>query len=123
MNIKALTACLLLGTSLASTGVFAQDAAGKYQPSNDKYQDSVISKDKNQKGDLSVIDPTDGNVYEIGSEAPDKYQRDVYRIKDPKAHGLKEPEEDQQWVKIGRDYVLLKTTSSAIVEIVKGKDE
>jgi len=122
MNIKALSAVVAISASLASGALFAQQAAGDHQPSNSKYQSEVMKKAPNQSEDATVKDPNSNNEYKVGSEAPDKYQRDTYRIKDWKAHGLSAPEENQHWVKIGNDYVLLKETEGAIIKIVKGQD-
>jgi Ni/Co efflux regulator RcnB len=122
MNIKSLSAILAVSASLACGGAFAQEAGGDHQPASDKYQGEKIQKSANQSEDATVKDPNSENEYKVGSEAPDKFQRETYQIKDWKAHGLKAPGENEQWVKIGNDYVLLKKTEGAIIEIVKGKD-
>jgi Ni/Co efflux regulator RcnB len=92
------------------------------EPTNSQYQNKVNKKDANQNEDAVTHDP-DHPTFELeeGGRAPRKYIRDDYVIKDWKKHGLEQPGEDSQWVKIGSDYVLIKRSNGVIDKIVKAK--
>ncbi|HJE69651.1 RcnB family protein [Pseudomonas oryzihabitans] len=92
------------------------------EPTSSQYQNKVNKKDANQSDDAVTHDP-DHPTFELeeGGRAPRKYIRDEYVIKDFKKHGLEQPGEDSQWVKIGSDYVLIKRSNAVIDKIVKAK--
>ena len=92
------------------------------EPTSSQYQNKVNRKDANQ-GEEKVTHDPDQPTFELeeGGRAPRKYIRDEYVIKDWKKHGLEQPGEDSQWVKIGSDYVLIKRSNAVIGKIVKAK--
>ncbi|MCI1008718.1 MAG: hypothetical protein CFE50_08475 [Pseudomonas sp. PGPPP4] len=92
------------------------------EPTSPQYQTKVNKKDANQ-GEEKVTHDPDHPTFELeeGGRAPRKYIRDEYVIKDWKKHGLEQPGEDSQWVKIGSDYVLIKRSNAVIGKIVKAK--
>ncbi|MGE6319614.1 RcnB family protein [Pseudomonas oryzihabitans] len=92
------------------------------EPTSPQYQNKVNKKDANQVEEKVTHDP-DHPTFELeeGGRAPRKYIRDEYVIKDWKKHGLEQPGEDSQWVKIGSDYVLIKRSNAVIGKIVKAK--
>lgn len=92
------------------------------EPTSPQYQNKVNKKDANQ-GEEKVTHDPDHPTFELeeGGRAPRKYIRDEYVIKDWKKHGLEQPGEDSQWVKIGSDYVQIKRSNAVIGKIVKAK--
>lgn len=53
----------------------------------------------------------------VGDRAPTVYQREDQALHDWKRRGLRAPEEDSQWVKVGDRYVLVAITSGKIIEV------
>ncbi|MDR6177545.1 MULTISPECIES: RcnB family protein [unclassified Pseudomonas] len=106
--------------SMTPTKPAADKAAS--EPTSSQYQNKVNKKDANQSDEAVTHDP-DHPTFELeeGGRAPRKYIRDEYVIKDFKKHGLEQPGEDSQWVKIGSDYVLIKRSNAVIDKIVKAK--
>jgi Ni/Co efflux regulator RcnB len=109
----------LLGTLLIGDGAFAADPAIQ-EPAREQYQNQVLKKQP-QPQDPVAKDPMHIGDLKEGTPAPDKYWRKDYAITDLKAHGLSQPGPEEQWVKIGTDYVLLKTSSGTIQKIIKAK--
>ncbi|KUM43975.1 RcnB family protein [Pseudomonas sp. EpS/L25] len=131
--IKQSLLSLVLGTVVLGGALQAQAAesttpvkpdANKEasEPTSSQYQNKVNQKESNQ-GDEAVTHDPDHPTFELeeGGRAPRKYIRDDYVIKDWKKHGLEQPGEDSQWVKIGADYVLIKRSNGVIDKIVKAK--
>ncbi|WP_295463734.1 RcnB family protein [uncultured Pseudomonas sp.] len=131
--IKQSLLSLVLGTVVLGGALQAQAAesttpvkpdANKEaaEPTSPQYQNKVNKKEGNQGGEAVTHDP-DHPTFELeeGGRAPRKYIRDDYVIKDWKKHGLEQPGEDSQWVKIGSDYVLIKRSNAVIDKIVKAK--
>lgn len=132
--IKQSLLSLVLGTVVLGGALTAQAApeamtpvkpdANKQaaEPTSAQYQNKVNRKDASQSDDAVTHDP-DHPTFELeeGGRAPRKYIRDDYVIKDWKKHGLEQPGEDSQWVKIGADYVLIKRSNGVIAKIVKAK--
>lgn len=132
--IKQSLLSLVLGTVVLGGALTAQAApeavtpvkpdANKQasEPTSAQYQNKVNKKDASQSDDAVTHDP-DHPTFELeeGGRAPRKYIRDDYVIKDWKKHGLEQPGEDSQWVKIGADYVLIKRSNGVIAKIVKAK--
>lgn len=132
--IKQSLLSLVLGTVVLCGALTAQAApeamtpvkpdANKQaaEPTSAQYQNKVNKKDASQSDDAVTHDP-DHPTFELeeGGRAPRKYIRDDYVIKDWKKHGLEQPGEDSQWVKIGADYVLIKRSNGVIAKIVKAK--
>jgi len=58
---------------------------------------------------------------QVGDRAPAKYQRPTEAVKNWKAKGLKQPEKESQWVRLGHNYVLVQITNAQILEIVPVK--
>lgn len=55
---------------------------------------------------------------ELGSRAPQKFQRTEAAITDWKSKGLAEPAKESQWVRINDKYVRVQITNGQIVDIV-----
>jgi Ni/Co efflux regulator RcnB len=98
MKSKTLVACLaILGcVAVTSLSVHAADAAEpKVEESRDNMRD-----------------------LELGSRAPQKFQRPEAGLKDWKTRGLEEPSKESQWVQINDKYVMVQITNGQITEIV-----
>ncbi len=58
---------------------------------------------------------------EVGSRAPQQYQRPEAGLQDWKARGLEEPAKESQWVQIDDKYVMVQITNGQISKIVPVK--
>jgi Ni/Co efflux regulator RcnB len=101
MNAKSLAACLLVATSLTATSFVVQAA--------DTPQETV------QPSNINTRDLKEGD------RAPDILMRKESAVSDWKKRGLKQPEADSQWSRVGDKFVLLKTTNGTILEITPVK--
>lgn len=101
MKNKPLIACLVVAASL-STASFVVQAADTPQKT---VQPSSINKRDLKEGD----------------RAPDILMRKESAVSDWKKRGLKQPEQDSQWARVGDKFVLLKTTNGTILEITPVK--
>ncbi|MEN5315335.1 RcnB family protein [Pseudomonas koreensis] len=97
MNSKTLIASLALVAGIAGISPLVQAA----QTSSDTVQHS----------------PTGDRELKVGDRAPDVYQRNEKALKSWKQKGLKQPEDQSQWVQINDKYVLVKITNGTIMEI------
>lgn len=101
MKIQSLVAGVLLAASLSTVSVVAQ--------AGDTPQETVQPSTINSR-DLKE-----------GDRAPDMLMRKDAAVSDWKKRGLKQPEEDSQWARVGDKFVLLKTTNGTILEITPVK--
>lgn len=101
MKSRTLAACVLVAASLSTASFVAQ--------AGDTPQETVQPSNINAR-----------NLKE-GDRAPDILMRKESAISDWKKHGLKQPEEESQWARVGDKYVLLKTTNGTILEITPVK--
>ena len=101
MKSKTLVACVLVAASLSTASVVVQ--------AGDTPQETVKPSSINTR-DLKE-----------GDRAPDILVRKESAISDWKKRGLKQPEEDSQWARVGDKFVLLKTTNGTILEITPVK--
>ncbi|KWU48629.1 RcnB family protein [Pseudomonas sp. R11F] len=101
MKSKALVACLLLTAGLSTASFVVQ--------ANDTPQETV------QPSSINARDLKEGD------RAPDILMRKESAISNWKKHGLKQPEADSQWARVGDKFVLLKTTNGTILEITPVK--
>jgi len=101
MKSKALIASLLLATSLSTASFVAQ--------AGDTPQETV------QPSNINTRDLKEGD------RAPDILMRKESAVSDWKKRGLKQPEQDSQWSRVGDKFVLLKTTNGTILEITPVK--
>ncbi|MGR3889952.1 RcnB family protein [Pseudomonas sp. 1152_12] len=101
MKSKTLAACLLLTAGLSTTSVVVQ--------AGDTPQETVPPSSINAR-DLKE-----------GDRAPDMLMRKESAVSDWKKRGLKQPEADSQWARVGDKFVLLKTTNGTILEITPVK--
>ncbi|MBN2977215.1 RcnB family protein [Pseudomonas lactucae] len=101
MTSKSLLACVLVAASL-STASFV-----------------VLAGDTPQE----TVQPSNINARDLkeGDRAPDILMRKESAISDWKKRGLKQPEDESQWTRVGDKYVLLKTTNGTILEITPAK--
>lgn len=97
MNLKTLMACAAVMTCLTSASLSAQAA------------DSASGK--------TVQAEHTNEHYKVGDTAHDLYKQERVGIKDWQQKGLKEPQEDTQWVQISNKYVLVNTDSGKILDI------
>ena len=78
-----------------------------------------------QAGDSpqETVKPSSINARDLkeGDRAPDMLMRKESAVSDWKKRGLKQPEEDSQWTRVGDKFVLLKTTNGTILEITPVK--
>ena len=78
-----------------------------------------------QAGDSpqETVQPSNINARDLkeGDRAPDILMRKESAVTDWKKRGLKQPEEDSQWARVGNRFVLLKTTNGTILEITPVK--
>ncbi|MBI6552449.1 hypothetical protein EKA85_15015 [Pseudomonas veronii] len=78
-----------------------------------------------QAGDSpqETVKPSSINTRDLkeGDRAPDILMRKESAVTDWKKRGLKQPEEDSQWARVGNRFVLLKTTNGTILEITPVK--
>jgi Ni/Co efflux regulator RcnB len=70
-----------------------------------------------------TVTPSKDNIrdLELGSRAPQKFQRPEAGLKDWSKRGLKEPSKEAQWVQIHDKYVMVQITNGQITEIVPVK--
>jgi len=101
MKSKTLAACLLLTAGLSTASFVVQ--------AGDTPQETVKPSSINAR-DLKE-----------GDRAPDMLMRKESAVSDWKERGLKQPEEDSQWARVGDKFVLLKTTNGTILEITPVK--
>ncbi len=101
MKSKSLAACLLLATSLSTASFVVQ--------AGDTPQETV------QPSSINTRDLKEGD------RAPDILMRKESAVSDWKKRGLKQPEADSQWARVGDKFVLLKTTNGTILEITPVK--
>ena len=101
MKSKTLAACLLLTAGLSTASFVVQ--------AGDTPQETVKPSSINTR-DLKE-----------GDRAPDILMRKESAVSDWKKRGLKEPEADSQWARVGDKFVLLKTTNGTILEITPVK--
>ncbi|KTC12488.1 hypothetical protein AO391_04490 [Pseudomonas marginalis ICMP 9505] len=101
MKSKSLVACLLLTAGLSTASFVVQ--------AGDTPQETVKPSSINTR-DLKE-----------GDRAPDMLMRKESAVTDWKKRGLKQPEEDSQWARVGDKFVLLKTTNGTILEITPVK--
>jgi Ni/Co efflux regulator RcnB len=101
MKSKILTACLLVAASLSIASFVAQ--------AGDTPQETV------QPSNINARDLKEGD------RAPDMLMRKESAVTDWKKRGLKQPEEESQWTRVGDKFVLLKTTNGTILEITPVK--
>lgn len=101
MNSKSLIACLAIFGCVSVTSLAAH-AADAPEPK--------IEQSKDNPRDL-----------ELGSRAPQQFQRPEAGLKDWSKRGLKEPAKESQWVKIHDKYVQVQITNGQITEIVPVK--
>ena len=101
MKSKILTACLLVAASLSTASFVAQ--------AGDTPQETV------QPSNINARDLKEGD------RAPDMLMRKESAVTDWKKRGLKQPEEESQWTRVGDKFVLLKTTTGTILEITPVK--
>ena len=101
MKSKSLIASLLVATSLSTVSFVVQ--------AGDTPQETV------QPSNINARDLKEGD------RAPDILMRKESAISDWKKRGLKQPEEESQWARVGDKYVLLKTTNGTILEITPVK--
>ncbi|ROM39188.1 hypothetical protein BK648_20990 [Pseudomonas poae] len=101
MNSKALVACLLLTAGLSTASFVVQ--------AGDTPQETV------QPSNINARDLKEGD------RAPDMLMRKESAVSNWKKHGLKQPEADSQWARVGDKFVLLKTTNGTILEITPVK--
>ncbi|MBI6910881.1 RcnB family protein [Pseudomonas palleroniana] len=101
MKSKALVACLLLTAGLSTASFVVQ--------ASDTPQETV------QPSSINARDLKEGD------RAPDILMRKESAISNWKKHGLKQPEADSQWARVGDKFVLLKTTNGTILEITPVK--
>lgn len=94
MNSKSLIACMALLGCLTATTLPVQ-AEQKVEESADNMHE-----------------------LELGSRAPQKFQRTEAAITDWKSKGLPAPAKESQWVKIHDKYVRVQITNGQIVDIV-----
>ena len=94
MKSKSLVACLLVAASLSTASVVVQ--------AGDTPQETV------QPSNINARDLKEGD------RAPDMLMRKELAVSDWKKRGLKQPEEDSQWARVGNRFVLLKTTNGKI---------
>ena len=78
-----------------------------------------------QGGDIpqEAVKPSSINTRDLkeGDRAPDILMRKESAVTDWKKRGLKQPEQDSQWARVGNRFVLLKTTNGTILEITPVK--
>ena len=78
-----------------------------------------------QAGDTpqEIVKPSSINTRDLkeGDRAPDILMRKESAVTDWKKRGLKQPEQDSQWARVGNRFVLLKTTNGTILEITPVK--
>ncbi|MDF9769366.1 Ni/Co efflux regulator RcnB [Pseudomonas rhodesiae] len=69
------------------------------------------------------MQPSNINARDLkeGDRAPDMLMRKESAVTDWKKRGLKQPEEESQWTRVGDKFVLLKTTNGTILEITPVK--
>ena len=110
------------GTLLLSGLAHGAADPKEQEPAREAYQNQVLEQQPAQE-DPASKDPMHIGTLKEGTPAPHKYWRDDYAIQDLKAHDLPEPEagKNEQWVKIGTDYVLLNKDTGTIQKIIKGK--
>lgn len=101
MKSKILTACLLVAASLSTASFVAQ--------AGDTPQETV------QPSNINARDLKEGD------RAPDMLMRKESAVTDWKKRGLKQPEEESQWTRVGDKFVLLKTTNGTILEITPSR--
>ncbi len=101
MKSKTLAACLFVATGLSAASFVAQ--------AGDTPQETV------QPSSINARDLKEGD------RAPDILMRKESAVSDWKKRGLKQPEEDSQWARVGNKFVLLKTTNGTILEITPVK--
>ncbi|MGY2044916.1 RcnB family protein [Pseudomonas pergaminensis] len=101
MKAKSLIASLLVTTSLSTASFIVQ--------AGDTPQETV------QPSNINTRDLKEGD------RAPDMLMRKESAVSDWKKRGLKQPEEDSQWTRVGDKFVLLKTTNGTILEITPVK--
>ncbi|ROM56980.1 hypothetical protein BK649_02005 [Pseudomonas canadensis] len=101
MKAKSLIASLLVATSLSTASFIVQ--------AGDTPQETV------QPSSINTRDLKEGD------RAPDMLMRKESAVSDWKQRGLKQPEEDSQWTRVGDKFVLLKTTNGTILEITPVK--
>ncbi|HJH22594.1 MAG TPA: RcnB family protein [Pseudomonas lactis] len=101
MKSKTLAACLLVAASFSTVSAVVQ--------AGDTPQETV------QPSNINARDLKEGD------RAPDILMRKESAVSDWKKRGLKQPEEESQWARVGDKYVLLKTTNGTILEITPVK--
>ena len=101
MKSRSLVACLLVAASLSTASAIVQ--------AGDTPQETV------QPSNINARDLKEGD------RAPDMLMRKESAVSDWKKRGLKQPEADSQWARIGDKFVLLKTTNGTILEITPVK--
>lgn len=78
-----------------------------------------------QAGDTpqETVKPSSINTRDLkeGDRAPDILMRKESAVTDWKKRGLKQPEQDSQWARVGNRFVLLKITNGTILEITPVK--
>lgn len=113
----------LLGALLIAGTAYANEAKEKEQePNREEYQNQVLKQSAQQSDDAEANDPMHIGSHKVGTPAPHKYWREDYAIKDLEKHNLPKPEnENQHWVKMGTDYVLLNNETGTIQKIIKAE--
>ncbi|OPA90520.1 hypothetical protein BFW86_10815 [Pseudomonas fluorescens] len=101
MTSKSLLACVLVVASLSTASFVVQ--------AGDSPQETV------QPSNINARDLKEGD------RAPDILMRKESAIGDWKKRGLKQPEDESQWARVGDKYVLLKTTNGTILQITPVK--
>ncbi|OPA93972.1 hypothetical protein BFW88_09870 [Pseudomonas fluorescens] len=101
MTSKSLLACVLVAASLSTASFVVQ--------AGDSPQETV------QPSNINARDLKEGD------RAPDILMRKESAISDWKKRGLKQPEDESQWTRVGDKYVLLKTTNGTILQITPVK--
>ncbi|WP_411379726.1 RcnB family protein [Pseudomonas sp. MPB26] len=101
MKSRSLVACLLVATGLSTASFIVQ--------AGDTPQETV------QPSNINARDLKEGD------RAPDMLMRKESALGDWKKRGLKQPEQESQWTRVGDKYVLLKTTNGTILEITPVK--
>jgi Ni/Co efflux regulator RcnB len=101
MKSKAFVACLAIFGCVSMTSLVAHAADAPEQKVDE-------SRDNTRE-------------LEVGSRAPQKFQRTEAGLQDWKKRGLEEPAKESQWVQINDKYVMVQITNGQISKIVPVK--
>jgi hypothetical protein len=101
MKSKSFVACLAIFGCVSMTSLVSHAAEAPEQKVNE-------SQDNTRE-------------LEVGSRAPQKFQRPEAGLQDWKTRGLEEPANESQWVQINDKYVMVQITNGQISKIVPVK--